>query len=90
VREIFLVPLRTLLTWGFLLRLVLACRGLAAGRAGGLTAGMAKCRAGKDGLPPARSGVPATRVFSLHVVQAGSARGRGRRPGLPYSVQPSW
>ena len=35
---------------------------------------MPKSRAGKDGLPTAWFGVPATRVFSLHVVQAGSAR----------------
>ena len=40
----------------------------------GLTAGMTKCRAGKDGDISGAVRVPATRVFSLHVVQAGSAR----------------
>ena len=55
----------------------------------GLTAGMTKCHAGKDGDISGAVRVPATRVFSLHVVQAGSARPR-RRPGLPDSVQPSW
>jgi hypothetical protein len=33
--------------------------------------------------------VPVTRVFSLYVVQAGSACPR-MRAGLPDSVQPSW
>ena len=58
------------------------CPGFAADRGAGQTAGMTKCRAGKDGFP-ARSGGARHRVFSLYVVQAGSARGRGRRPGLP-------
>ena len=70
--------------WGSCYGWCSACRGFAAGRPGVLAAGMPKSRAGMtDEAFPARFRVPATWVFSLHVVQAGSARGRGRRPGLP-------
>jgi hypothetical protein len=41
---------------------------------------MPEPRTGRDGLPWRGFGVPATRVFSLHVVQAGSA-GRGEAAG---------
>ena len=49
----------------------------------GLTAGRAKCRAGKDGDIRGAVQVPATRVFSLHVVQAGSARAAGGGRACP-------
>jgi hypothetical protein len=59
---------------GFLLRLVLKrARVPQLTALEGLTASMAKCRAGKDGDISGAVRVPATRVFSLHVVQAGSA-----------------
>jgi len=56
----------------------------------GLTAGMAKCRAGRDGDISGAVRVSATGVFSLHVVQAGSARAAGGGRACPDSVQPSW
>jgi hypothetical protein len=60
---------------GFLLRLVpKRARVSQLTAPEGLTAGMTKCRAGKDGDISGAVRVPATRVFSLHVVQAGSAR----------------
>jgi hypothetical protein len=69
------------------------CLGARVGRLtvpGGLTVGMTKCRAGKGRPFAVRSGVPATRVFSLHVVQAGSALAAGGGRACPDSVQPSW
>ena len=73
-----------LVKWGSCYGWCSACRGFVAGRPGVLAAGMLKSRAGwLTTALPARFRVPATWIFSLHVVQAGSARGRGRRPGLP-------
>ena len=74
MRESFWCHREQLVKWGSCYGWCLACPGFAADRAGGLTAGMTKCRAGKDGDIPGAVRVPATRVFSLHVVQAGSAR----------------
>ena len=76
---------------GFLLRLVPSVPGFPQLTAPeGLAAGMMKCRAWKDGDISGTVRVPATRVFSLHVVQAGSARTAGGGRACPDSVQPSW
>ena len=91
MRVSFLVPLRTACEVGFLLR-VMARRARVPQLTapGGLAAGMTKSRAGKDRLPAARSGCPRPGVFSLYVVQAGSARAAGGGRACPDSVQPSW
>ena len=74
-------------SWGFLLRPVPG----RVRRRGGAGRGHAEVprREGQSSL--VRFQVPVTRVFSLHVVQAGSAgvaAGCGR--ACPDSVQPSW
>ena len=58
-------------------------------RGQGLAEGMVRIRAGVMIFCGA-VGVPVSRVFSLYVVQAGSAGPAVRGPACPDSVQPSW
>ena len=87
----FLVPMGMVLRSG-----VLATAGARRPRVpqrtapGILAAGMPESRAGRGRPSLARFRVPATWVFSLHVVQAGSARAAGGGRACPDSVQPSW
>ena len=76
---------------GLLLRLGLAVPGvagcwLARCAAEGMTGAALAGVAGAGAVPGCRF----TRVFSLYVVQAGSARPRGAGRACPDSVQPSW
>ena len=82
MRRVFWCRCEWFVKWGSCYGWCPASRDSAADRTGDPAAGIPKFRTGRDGLPWYGFRVPATRVFSLHVVQAGSA-GRGRRPGLP-------
>ena len=73
-----------------MLRLALVRPGWPGCGCAGLAAGMVKCRAGTVAVPPGRLRVPVTRVFSLYVVQPGSACPRRGGLACSYSVQPSW
>ena len=91
MRESFLVPLRTACEVGFLLRLVAwHALGFAAGCTGDLTAGMTKCRAGKDGLPTARFGGAGHPGLLAPRSASGLGAGCGGGRACPDSVQPSW
>jgi hypothetical protein len=73
-------------TWGSLLRM----RPVGAGtRVAGAGEGMQRFRSGMTASCRA-VGAPVTWVFSLYVVQAGSACPRPGRQACSYSVQPGW
>jgi hypothetical protein len=75
VRESFLVCRRErVVKWGSCCRLVPGVPGFRGWPRRRPDRGHDEVPRWEDGLPTARFGVPATRVFSLHVVQAGSAR----------------
>jgi len=73
-------------TWGFLLRVRPACAGA---RVVGAGEGMRRFRSGVMVVVPCGR-APVTWVFSLYVVQAGSACPRPGGQACSYSVQPGW
>ncbi len=79
-----------LVSCGFLLRLVLVWPGWRG--CAGAAAWLRACWRAAPGRWPCRGRlrVPVTRVFSLYVVQAGSAWPAAGRQACSYSVQPSW
>jgi hypothetical protein len=74
-----------LVAWGLLLRVG---RGLAVAGTGSVC-GRGDVRQRRGAGRAVVAGLPVAWVFSLYVVQAGSAW-PGGLAGLPYSVQPGW
>ena len=77
--------------WGFLLRMMPVSAGWCRHAVVGACAGMLEVRGGMMAVPRGYGDeTPVTWVFSLYVVQAGSACLRVGGQACSYSVQPGW